>query len=122
MLLTPVNEGDVPRQITLRNQNFWIQIFGILFDYMKQEMGLVIAMSLEEVVTVDRNRNGDCLGDFMRVRVLINVYQPLRRVLKVRLPNGKRFKVELFYENLPAYCFLCGSCREGLPPLFQQIN
>lgn len=89
VLLTPVNEGDVPRQIPLRNHTFWIKIFGILFDYMKQEMGLVIARSLGEVVTVDRNRNGDCLRDFMRVRVSINVYQPLCRVLKVRLPNGK---------------------------------
>ncbi|KAM1774944.1 hypothetical protein COP1_044201 [Malus domestica] len=50
----------------------------------------------------------DCLGEFLRVGVAIDVFHPLRRLLKVRLPNRSRVDVDLLYEKLPAYCFLCG--------------
>ncbi|KAM1023314.1 hypothetical protein TB2_044084 [Malus domestica] len=50
----------------------------------------------------------DCLGEFLRVRVAIDVFHPLRRLLKVGLPNRSRVDVDLLYEKLPAYCFLCG--------------
>lgn len=60
------------------------------------------------MLKVDQNRLGDCLGDFIRVRVVLVVFHPLRWLLKVRLPNGSRVDVELLYERLPAYCFMCG--------------
>lgn len=75
---------------------------------MTMEMGKIIGQSLGSLVKVDQNRNGGCLGDFLRIKVEIDVFQPLRRILKVRLPSGDRVVVDLLYEWLPAYCFLCG--------------
>lgn len=57
---------------------------------------------------VDQNRNGDCLGDFLHVKVGLDVFQPLRGVLFLRLPNSERVEVDLLYEKLHAYCFLYG--------------
>lgn len=75
---------------------------------MTVEMRKIIGQSLGSVVTVDRNKHGDCLGEFLRFKVALDVFQPLRRLLKVRLPNGMRMDVDILYERLPAYCFLCG--------------
>lgn len=58
---------------------------------------------------MDCNRNGDFLGGFLRVKVSFNVFQLLRQILILCLPNGARVTVDLLYEKLLAYYFLCGS-------------
>lgn len=55
---------------------------------MTVEIWKIIGQSLGSVVTVDQNKHGDCLGEFLRIKVALDVFQPLRRLLKVRLPNG----------------------------------
>lgn len=52
---------------------------------------------------VDQNMHGDWLGEYLCVIVVIDVFHPLRRLLKVRLPNGLKVDVDLLYEKLPAY-------------------
>lgn len=74
---------------------------------MTAEIGKIIGQSLGVVMKVDQNRTGDCLGDYLCIKVELNVFQPLCRILKVRLPNGVRVDVDLLYEGLYAYCFLC---------------
>lgn len=61
---------------------------------MSMEMGNIIGQSLGSLVTVDQNRNGDCLGDFLSIKVEIDVFQPLRQILKFRLPSGDRVVVD----------------------------
>ena len=85
-----------------------MQAFGIPLNYMTVEMGKIVGQSLGSVVMVDQNWPGDCLGDFLRFKVALDVFHPLCRLLKVRLPNGTRVDVDLLYERLPAYCFLSG--------------
>lgn len=108
LLLAVVQDNGIPQHIPLQRQTFWVQAFVIPLVFMTMEMGKVIGQSLVSLVKVDQNRNGDCLGDFFRIKVEIDVFQPLRRVLKVCLPTGDGVAVALLYERLPAYCFLCG--------------
>lgn len=108
LLLDIVNDGDIPQQIHLCKQTFWVQAFGIPLNYMTVEMGKIVGQSLSSVVMVDHNRHGDCLGDFLIFRVALDVFQPLCQLLKVRLPNGTLVDMDLLHERLPVYCFLCG--------------
>lgn len=71
-------------------------------------MGGVVGRCLGYVTNISRNPSGDFLGDLLWIRVAINVFQRLKRLLKLRLPNGDKADTELLYEKLPAYCFLCG--------------
>ena len=50
-----------------------------------------------------------CLGTFIRVRVIIDISKPLKRILNVRLGTGKELvTILLKYEHLPELCFHCG--------------
>ena len=72
------------------------------------EVGLSIGATLGKVEKVDANTKGFCLGSCLRVRVLIDISKPLCRGRKVHLgEHGLRW-VDLKYERLPIYCYLCG--------------
>ncbi|KAL5538246.1 hypothetical protein UlMin_044727 [Ulmus minor] len=61
------------------------------------------------VQEVECDQNGLCLGTFIRVRAIIDVSKPLKRILKVRLGSDKELvTILLRYENLPELCFHCG--------------
>ncbi|KAK2647951.1 hypothetical protein Ddye_015440 [Dipteronia dyeriana] len=51
----------------------------------------------------------DCAGKYIRVRVVVNVDQPLCRILRVDvLGDSKESTMLLRYERLPEHCFWCG--------------
>lgn len=50
----------------------------------------------------------------MRVRVLIDVRNPLKTHVNLRLREGEVCKVQVRYENLPNICFNCGRLGHGM--------
>ena len=50
-----------------------------------KEVGLTIGDTLRKVEKVDANAKGFCLGNSLRIRVLIDISKPLCRGRKVRL-------------------------------------
>ncbi|KAL5852219.1 hypothetical protein ACOSQ3_007337 [Xanthoceras sorbifolium] len=59
-----------------------------------------------EVREIDTGASGDCLGKYIRVRVVLDISKPLQRFLKVNMGNpGKDVIMLLRYERLPEYCF-----------------
>lgn len=73
-----------------------------------KEVGMNIGATLGKVEKVDANMKGFCLGKFLRVRVLLDISMPLRRGRKVCLGEHGQKWVELKYERLPIFCYLCG--------------
>ncbi|KAL5848695.1 hypothetical protein ACOSQ4_006708 [Xanthoceras sorbifolium] len=62
-----------------------------------------------KVSEVDGGASGDCLGRYLRVRVGIDVTQPLKRCLKVDVEGtGTATIMSLRYELLPGSCSSCG--------------
>ncbi|KAL5794576.1 hypothetical protein ACOSP7_003170 [Xanthoceras sorbifolium] len=60
-----------------------------------------------EVRDIDSGDNGDCLGKFVRVKVMLDVIKPLKRGLRVRLVEGAdEYSMLLCYERLPNFYFL----------------
>ncbi|VFQ95192.1 unnamed protein product [Cuscuta campestris] len=49
----------------------------------------------------------------MRVRVKLDVRQPLKRGKKLKKEGGEWFLVEYAYERLPTFCFVCGVLGHG---------
>ncbi|CAN1808109.1 hypothetical protein LINPERHAP1_LOCUS25294 [Linum perenne] len=48
------------------------------------------------------------MDPFMRVRVLMDVQEPLKREKKVRRPGGGWLMCNFKYERLPCFCYICG--------------
>ncbi|KAL5778004.1 hypothetical protein ACOSP7_010930 [Xanthoceras sorbifolium] len=73
---------------------FWVQIYDLPLACMNRDMGLFL---------------GGLIGVFLRVRVLINVQQPLKRGLRFAFgAEGEVCSALLCYERLPNFCFYCG--------------
>lgn len=45
---------------------------------------------------------------FARVMVMVNITKPLCRIIKVRSSSGRVVVLEVKYERLPIFCFMCG--------------
>ncbi|KAL0444054.1 UNVERIFIED_CONTAM: hypothetical protein Slati_2128100 [Sesamum latifolium] len=54
------------------------------------------------------DESGRSWGDSLRIRVAINVTQPLVRALRVCTPMGDKLVVSFMYEWLQNFCYLCG--------------
>ncbi|KAH9715526.1 putative reverse transcriptase/RNA-dependent DNA polymerase [Citrus sinensis] len=61
--------------------------------------------SVEEVQTDD---NGDCIGEYARIRVSINITQPLERTLFLKQEDEIDIPMSVVYERLPNFCYCCG--------------
>ncbi|KAL5770094.1 hypothetical protein ACOSP7_014248 [Xanthoceras sorbifolium] len=91
---------------------------------MNRDIGMVWGNMIGEVTNIDAGDSGDCLGKFVRVRVMIDVTKPLKRWLRMKLgKGGEEYSTLLCYERLPLIVFLMeirldsrcsGRIRQGL--------
>ncbi|KAL5816006.1 hypothetical protein ACOSQ3_024384 [Xanthoceras sorbifolium] len=73
------------------------------------KIGKFLGEQIRVVREIDAGASGDCLGKYIRVRVVIVITKPLQRFFKVKMGGfGKAVVMLLRYERLPEYCFECG--------------
>ena len=99
---------EVVSKIRFDKMVIWIQIHGIPTMYQTKEVGYSIEATIGSVESVDVNEKGFCLGNFMRIRVTINISNPLCKGRKVRLGGLSQIWVDFKYERMPIFCYLCG--------------
>ncbi|KAL5548427.1 hypothetical protein UlMin_003658 [Ulmus minor] len=87
----------------------WVQLHNIPVFCMSKTVGSILGNMVGLVQEVECNQDELCLCTFIRVRVIIDISKPLKRILKVRLGTYKELvTILLRYEHLPELCFLCG--------------
>lgn len=60
------------------------------------------------VLTVDKSASRECIGRFFRVRIRLNLREPLMRWMMATFPDEGRVWVQFKYEGLPNYYFYFG--------------
>lgn len=93
-------------------QLFWIRIRGIppfyLEDERREETGKCIGGAIGTHVRSLRGRGSGLLGSFLRIRVGVNIVEPLKRRINFR-PAGESIGCQYnLYEHLPHFCLFCG--------------
>lgn len=121
-----VVEDFVPSK-TLKEYEFrwvpvWVRIFNLPLGMMYREAGEAIGGFMRETLEVDVGPDGMAAGSFLRVKVRIDIQQPLMRGFtreegkeekkrRIAEPGGGR-EVDLWcrfeYEFLPDFCYTCG--------------
>ncbi|XP_062099715.1 uncharacterized protein LOC133805549 [Humulus lupulus] len=86
----------------------WVQVYnlkvGFMSDRVLKACGGFIGMFIS---SCPKNYAG-IWREFLRVRVRINIEQPLKRRMKIQYSKRDFFWAEFKYERLPTFCFICG--------------
>ena len=109
LVLHKLVRGEAVKYIKFDRSPFWVQIHGLPTMCQTKDVRMSIGATLGEVEKVDdANENGFCLGNFLRIWVLIDISMALCRGRKVRLGEYGLKWVDFKYERLPIFCYLCG--------------
>ncbi|KAH7839925.1 hypothetical protein Vadar_010394 [Vaccinium darrowii] len=88
--------------------DFWVQLWGLPFEYISSEIATIVGKRVGEVLDVDEKSINEDRGKFMRVRVRIRIDKPLKRGGNLVDRNGNKVWITYKYERLPIFCFFCG--------------
>ena len=76
------------------------------FGFTQPKVGHVIAQYLEEFKEYDKNNTFH--NSFMKLKVRINVTEPLKHEWKIQKGGGERVTMIFKYESLGLFCYVCG--------------
>ena len=101
-------EKEIPAQeLEFDRTSFWVRLHGIPLCYMTMDAAEKISAIIGEVSRPTDSKEADD-GNFLQVRVFIDLSLPLSRGRLVSLKNEKQTWISFRYERLPNLCHWCG--------------
>ena len=100
-------EGSVqPSDIKMNFSPFWIRIYNLPLDCRSDKHVNNLARSVGNVLEIDND--GVEWDSSARVKVMLDISRPLRRILRFRNYKGTISSLEIKYERVPTFCYVCG--------------
>jgi hypothetical protein len=112
LVLNDFDGKTTPSHMKFNHTPIWVQVHDMPLLCMTRGVGEKIGASMGELVEVDIAGDGAGWGRSLRLRVVIDLSQPLERGRALKL-GGKSYWVSFRYENLPLFCFHCGRVVHG---------
>jgi hypothetical protein len=91
---------------------FWTRMFNLPLACMSREIGHKIGSSVGKVEDIDIFEDEAGWGEFLRVKILIDLSKPLPRGRMLHLP-GKAYWIAFKYERLTKFYLWCGVMCHG---------
>ncbi|XP_075645234.1 uncharacterized protein At4g02000-like [Castanea sativa] len=101
LLLCRWRKGLTAANICFTHAPFWIQVWGLPFEYMSEEAGKDIGSRLGKVIEVDKRSLQAKQAKSLRIRVEIPIDKPLCRGANITNVEGERVWINFNYERLP---------------------
>lgn len=93
--------------LSFNRVSFWIEIHNLPYSLLSSEVASGLGETLG-VVTMPKDHTEMRGGNFLRVRVAIDVSEPLCRGRRVKFDENEEGWVSFMYERLPNLCYWCG--------------
>ena len=90
LLLSRWRKGLTSANLVFTHAPFWIQVWGLPFEYMTEEAGRDIGSKIGRVMEVDKRSWQVDQARFMRVRIELPIEKPLRRGGYISNMDGDR--------------------------------
>lgn len=104
--LTPVAELEFEKAA------FWVRMYNLPLACMSKAMGTRIGASVGQVEEVDVDEEGVGWGEYLRVRIVLDLSKPLSRGRRLKLKD-RSIWIAFQNEKIPRFCFRCGTIRHG---------
>lgn len=108
LVCAPVPRLVRPEEVLLNTIDFWVQIHELPAVYANAEFIAQIGNYVGTFLHADSNNFGGNWRGFSRIRVTLQLSEPLKRRMKLRLRDGNFQWVTFKYERLNTFCFCCG--------------
>lgn len=108
LLLHHLKTGEFPLRVPLNSLAFWVQVHDLPAGYISEKIGKVLGNFVGVFQEYDATNESSVWRQYMRIRVAINVNEPLKRCKKIKRSDGSSFVVTFKYERLQIFCFICG--------------
>ncbi|XP_073122061.1 uncharacterized protein At4g02000-like [Henckelia pumila] len=97
------------RLMDFEETTIWVQFHNIPLAFMHEDILLKLGRQIGMVVDLYRGENGLLQGRFARIRVRINITQPLKKCIRIcAMRDEDDTIVLLVYGILPDFCYACG--------------
>ncbi|TXG53849.1 hypothetical protein EZV62_019105 [Acer yangbiense] len=107
VLLEPQGKGAI-HEMSFSEVAFWVQIHYVPLLCMTKDIDVFLGRMISKVQEIDSGPSDDCVGKYIKVRVVINVNQPLRLLCVDVLRDGTESTMLLRYERLSEHSYRCG--------------
>jgi hypothetical protein len=94
--------------VELNRIHVWVRIHDIPELYRQKKLITGLARNIGDVVQVDMNGPGQDSGDYVRVRVWLDVRRCLTRFVSLKPEGGAPIIMRVKYEKIPRFCGVCG--------------
>lgn len=89
----------------------WARVTGMPLGLMTSAVGVMIGDMIGKFIEVEADDDGLVVGEFLRVKIRLDITKPLMRGVMIDVGDGVEEKpmwCPLCYEFLPDFCYICG--------------
>lgn len=108
VLLRKLETGEDPGSVKMDHCEFYVHMKGLPLPFCHGRIAVHIGNSMGKFIDFDEEDHKHNWGAILRVRVSIDITQPLQRVMNIEGPNNQSLQVTFSYERLPNFCYYCG--------------
>ncbi|XP_074324082.1 uncharacterized protein LOC141661000 [Apium graveolens] len=107
LVMAHLKEGENPRSVDLNSMELWVQVHDLNPGYMSKKILKGIGNYICQHVSNRQSNFNGVWKEYLRILVSINLNNPLKRRMKMKMNGDEWFWVSFKYENVPLFCFIC---------------
>lgn len=108
LLIRKLNIDEQIKDVKLSELYMWVQVYDVPIGFRSEFILKSIGNYVGRFMETDTRNFKSMYRSYMRIRVAIDVGQPLKKQMKIKKVGGEWIWIHFKYERLPSFCFYCG--------------